>query len=343
MKSANNSRLLMLAALAGTLVLTACASQQTRPSPKPEAGVSSSPEPAAPRSAPSQPKKWNVGLLFPEAAGSTHARAPKQVTVPASGASSVASPAVPRVPSFACIPVDNYHAMQKKLSKLKSAATATDKRNRVLEAKLKQQAAERAARRKARQLAQAASPPPKQLEPLLSRKVVDSSGDSLGRIVGVLVDTTGRVRAAVIELGGFLGVGTRKIAVEWSLVDAVPAGSDAPVKLKVSRETVDAAPTYTGAGAAAHELVRAPAPPPAVGSSHPDKSRPAPPETSKTHKAAPSAHKPKASAKPKKPQRQKAPAVPTKPAAPASVKDGPGESVSPPSSAVSTPASVSSP
>ena len=38
----------------------------------------------------------------------------------------------------------------------------------------------------------------------------------MGRIVDVIVDRAGTVRAAVIDFGGFLGVGSRKIVVDWS-------------------------------------------------------------------------------------------------------------------------------
>ena len=38
----------------------------------------------------------------------------------------------------------------------------------------------------------------------------------MGRIVDVIVDRAGAVRAAVIDFGGFLGVGSRKIVVDWN-------------------------------------------------------------------------------------------------------------------------------
>jgi len=38
----------------------------------------------------------------------------------------------------------------------------------------------------------------------------------MGRIVDVIVDLAGVVRAAVIDFGGFLGVGSRKIVVDWN-------------------------------------------------------------------------------------------------------------------------------
>jgi hypothetical protein len=37
----------------------------------------------------------------------------------------------------------------------------------------------------------------------------------MGRIVDLLVDETGKPRAAIIDFGGFLGVGIRKIAIDW--------------------------------------------------------------------------------------------------------------------------------
>jgi hypothetical protein len=49
----------------------------------------------------------------------------------------------------------------------------------------------------------------------------------MGRIVDVVVDRTGQVRAAVIDLGGFLGVGSRKIAVDWNALSFPPPGEKA--------------------------------------------------------------------------------------------------------------------
>lgn len=53
------------------------------------------------------------------------------------------------------------------------------------------------------------------LFPVLGEEVKSAAGADMGRIIDVLADETGRPRAAVIDFGGFLGVGTRKIAVDW--------------------------------------------------------------------------------------------------------------------------------
>lgn len=51
--------------------------------------------------------------------------------------------------------------------------------------------------------------------PVLGAEVKSAAGADMGHIVDVLADETGRPRAAIIDFGGFLGVGTRKIAVAW--------------------------------------------------------------------------------------------------------------------------------
>ncbi len=51
---------------------------------------------------------------------------------------------------------------------------------------------------------------------VLGRDVRSPANEDMGRIVDVIVDRGGTVRAAVIDFGGFLGVGSRKIVVDWN-------------------------------------------------------------------------------------------------------------------------------
>ncbi len=51
---------------------------------------------------------------------------------------------------------------------------------------------------------------------VLGRDVRSPANEDMGHIVDVIVDRTGTVRAAVIDFGGFLGVGSRKIVVDWN-------------------------------------------------------------------------------------------------------------------------------
>jgi hypothetical protein len=54
-----------------------------------------------------------------------------------------------------------------------------------------------------------------QLESVLGIEAFSSTGENMGRIVDIIVDRSGQIRAAIIDFGGFLGVGSRKIAVGW--------------------------------------------------------------------------------------------------------------------------------
>jgi hypothetical protein len=79
---------------------------------------------------------------------------------------------------------------------------------------------------------------------ILGKQVHDPSGEDLGRVVDVLADANGRVRIAVIDFGGFLGVGDRRIAVDWPLLRFNPAAGDTTVLLSVSRDKLKGAPEY---------------------------------------------------------------------------------------------------
>jgi hypothetical protein len=80
---------------------------------------------------------------------------------------------------------------------------------------------------------------------ILGREVRSPTNENMGRVVDVIVDREGTVRAAVIDFGGFLGVGSRKIVVDWS---ALRFGSVAnkrdSITLELTKEQVTAAPEY---------------------------------------------------------------------------------------------------
>ena len=86
---------------------------------------------------------------------------------------------------------------------------------------------------------------PREAHGVLGRDVRSPTDEDMGRIVDVIVDRTGTVRAAVIDFGGFLGVGSRKIVVDWNALHfgRVNDKSD-NITLELSKAQVAAAPEY---------------------------------------------------------------------------------------------------
>ncbi|MET0970527.1 MAG: PRC-barrel domain-containing protein [Tardiphaga sp.] len=80
---------------------------------------------------------------------------------------------------------------------------------------------------------------------ILGRDVRSPASENMGRIADVIVDRAGQTRAVVIDFGGFLGVGSRRIVVEWAALHFWNvADKSASITLDLTREQVRAAPEY---------------------------------------------------------------------------------------------------
>jgi len=81
---------------------------------------------------------------------------------------------------------------------------------------------------------------------ILGRDVVDSQGETVGLLVDMLVDKDGHPIAGVVDVGGFLGVGTRRVAVSWSLLHFVHENDDTTIKMDLTFDSAAAAPEFQG-------------------------------------------------------------------------------------------------
>jgi PRC-barrel domain len=84
---------------------------------------------------------------------------------------------------------------------------------------------------------------PLTVQAVLGREVRSVADENMGRIVDIIVDRSGQVRAAVIDFGGFLGVGSRKIAVDWGIL-RFGSREKSRVVVDLRRPQVKAAPEY---------------------------------------------------------------------------------------------------
>jgi hypothetical protein len=84
----------------------------------------------------------------------------------------------------------------------------------------------------------------RRLGSVLGIEVRTSREQNVGRIVDLLASRSGQVEAAVIEFGGFLGMGSRKIAIDWSALRLENQGKQTVAILDMTRDQLRAAPEY---------------------------------------------------------------------------------------------------
>src|SRR5207245_9772799 len=84
----------------------------------------------------------------------------------------------------------------------------------------------------------------RQVQGVLGNEVRSIADEDMGRIVDILVDGSGQIRAAVIDFGGFLGVGSRRIVVDWNALHFAPGGKTDRITADLTRDQVKAAPEY---------------------------------------------------------------------------------------------------
>jgi hypothetical protein len=85
---------------------------------------------------------------------------------------------------------------------------------------------------------------PEDAEAILGQRVTGPDGQQIGRLVDVLVDANGQPQAAIIDFGGFMGVGNRKIAVHWSALRFTPGDPKTKVALEMTQDQIKAAPEF---------------------------------------------------------------------------------------------------
>ena len=50
---------------------------------------------------------------------------------------------------------------------------------------------------------------------IIGAQVVTKYGETVGDIENLIVDPKGRITSAIIDIGGFLGIGSKKVAIQF--------------------------------------------------------------------------------------------------------------------------------
>ena len=81
------------------------------------------------------------------------------------------------------------------------------------------------------------------VEKIIGSKVINVKGETLGKIDDLVVDIdTGRILYAVLDSGGFLGIGSKLFPVPWESLAALP--SEGIFFLNQSKEQMEKAPAF---------------------------------------------------------------------------------------------------
>lgn len=80
---------------------------------------------------------------------------------------------------------------------------------------------------------------------LIGTTVYGAANENLGEINDLLVEPTGSVSAAVIGVGGFLGVGEKNVAVPFQMVEMTRNSDGERLVLRKSKDELKAAPKFT--------------------------------------------------------------------------------------------------
>jgi sporulation protein YlmC with PRC-barrel domain len=105
---------------------------------------------------------------------------------------------------------------------------------------------------------------------LIGTKVRNANKESIGKIDDIYLDKDAKVTDVVISVGGFLGVGSKDVAVKWSDITVGQEDNSVVLTTSLTKEALMALPDYTKA----------------------ERRKPAPPETAAAPPARPTAPAP---------------------------------------------------
>jgi len=96
---------------------------------------------------------------------------------------------------------------------------------------------------------------------LMGSTVYSGTDENLGKIVDILATDDGQVKAVVIGVGGFLGIGRKDVAVSPSTLERVKIDNGQKLVLKTSKDELNAAPEFkTAAQQESSSVTTTPAP-----------------------------------------------------------------------------------
>ena len=73
-----------------------------------------------------------------------------------------------------------------------------------------------------------------------------AANEDIGLLTDILVGADGTPKAAIVDVGGFMGVGMRRIAIAWALLHFNLETGDTRIVEDLTHDEAAAAPEFTG-------------------------------------------------------------------------------------------------
>ncbi|WP_296379937.1 PRC-barrel domain-containing protein [Reyranella sp.] len=78
----------------------------------------------------------------------------------------------------------------------------------------------------------------------MGAKVRNQNRDTVGTVQDLYVDASGSIKTVVIAVGGFLGVGSKDVAVKWRDLKRTRDGKSVVLSTDLNKDQLKAMPDY---------------------------------------------------------------------------------------------------
>jgi sporulation protein YlmC with PRC-barrel domain len=78
----------------------------------------------------------------------------------------------------------------------------------------------------------------------VGKPIVNASGEKIGDVYDLLFDRTGKITTVVIGVGGFLGLGEKRVALPFEAVTYTDQNGVRQITVPLTKEALQAAPDY---------------------------------------------------------------------------------------------------
>lgn len=78
----------------------------------------------------------------------------------------------------------------------------------------------------------------------IGKRVYTRAGEDIGEVNDIILSTDGKINAAILGVGGFLGIGEKNVAVAMNAIEMVPDGSAVKLVVDATKDQLTSAGTY---------------------------------------------------------------------------------------------------